>query len=1242
MGENQASSQLPTQVLPVQDDASIYRSMLEVEDEGSLLADDDMNESLQEDATINALPAAVLNCMDNSLGHAVSISSSQPGATISNDVPYCPQATPSHVPRVQRPDSANRVVTPTPKTTKRGCSLVFMGVMAKEHPCGGGSKSISELIVVEVCAGSAKLSAVARSRGFHAVAIDGPRNEHKPRVKIVTMDLCKEGAWEKLEAIIREPGVHAVHFAPPCGTASRARDKAVPQWLQALGVPSPPPLRSMEYPWGIPEISSEYQVTKLEAANMIYRIVARGISLCLQLSIIVSAENPFRSYFWEVPCIKPFKSHPALEWLLYDGCMVGGDRNKRSGLLATKGVFTSLFHRLCDERHQHAPWQARIVDGVPLFDTASEAEYASLLCNLIVNDWCADAVKKGFCLPPASISDLHEVSDDRYRVQAAVGKQPRGRKLPPLVSEFSSITEIVTNSRLQPTLSPYQTLLRKFVRQGAKSASPADRKQEFEEQGHGKQEDLKDEKGHEKQEDLKDEKKEQQMQEDEHKEHVFIVGNRRDPQQFVEAALKAGHPYSPGNLVPDGQRRALAKILIEGPVGISRLRLQFIKKAKELAVELADEEKELHEKIPKHARNIMASKKLALFRRLLQDAGYADLAVVDEMISGVATMGKVSKTGLWRPNLVPATSTSGELQRNSKWLRPAVLAKAKKQSDLEIAKFVYDQTRDELLKENWITGPYSHKELDEMFPEGWLPIPRFGLRQGKKIRNIDDCKFPGLNTALTVTEKLRLQDVDDVCALVAYATQIISSAEKRDRSFECQLSDGTVIRGVIHADWGNLTEMKLLGRTLDLRAAYKNLFNSESSLWAAVLAVYNPSTKEVELYRSEALMFGATASVYGFNRVAKALQFLLESGLSLLVCQFFDDFPSVDFGMTASAAQSSAQALLALLGWGWATGEKAPPFDPLFDALGVRFDIDMVLKTKKFLVMNKPSRIDAMVQQFDDIDASDEFSPPLAAEVAGKVQFAHGQTFGDGIRPALAVVRERANARTYDCGLTADIRAALKFAKDFFLTARPREISCCLDDTPIIIFTDGSSERLHLWGAVIFNLSLKPIVTAGEIPGPLSELWKRAVGDQIICEVEMYPVVLAKTLLQKALSGRRVIWYIDNDAAKDGLATGRSGSHALRVMLYEFSRIQCLEPSFNWFARVPSASNIADEPSRGEARKCAERLGTVVTEWSAPAGLCEKIIQDTLRKDLINLKRRSSAVWNHASKQLGRRSRKGK
>jgi hypothetical protein len=62
----------------------------------------------------------------------------------------------------------------------------------------------------------------------------------------------------------------------------------------------------------------------------------------------------------------------------------------------------------------------------------------------------------------------------------------------------------------------------------------------------------------------------------------------------------------------------------------------------------------------------------------------------------------------------------------------------------------------------------------------------------------------------------------------------------------------------------------------------------------SVLAVVNPVSRAVEYYRSICLPFGAVASVYAFNRVARAIKRLGQSLLFLAVTNYFDDFPHLE------------------------------------------------------------------------------------------------------------------------------------------------------------------------------------------------------------------------------------------------------------------------------------------------------------------------------------------------------------
>ena len=82
-----------------------------------------------------------------------------------------------------------------------------------------------------------------------------------------------------------------MHLGIPCGTASRARERPVAPALQAMGVPNPPPLRSAQFPLGMPNLSGIHQA-KIESANKLYRLAVEILVYCHRRNIVVSVENP--------------------------------------------------------------------------------------------------------------------------------------------------------------------------------------------------------------------------------------------------------------------------------------------------------------------------------------------------------------------------------------------------------------------------------------------------------------------------------------------------------------------------------------------------------------------------------------------------------------------------------------------------------------------------------------------------------------------------------------------------------------------------------------------------------------------------------------------------------------------------------------------------------------------------------------------------------------------------------------
>ena len=1014
------------------------------------------------------------------------------------------------------------------------------------------------------------MSASLKKVGFQVIPVDSVRNQHQQRVRCIKVDLTRNDAWSLIDKILSEPGMFYVHASPPCGTASRARDKAVPLRLIKQGFPNPQRLRSESEPWGLEKLDG-VNLRRVESANSIYVLISRVIARCIEKDILLSIENPWRSYFWFIPVIAQFLRHPKLVSRLHHVCMLGGDRNKLQRWLVTKGAFPAL-DVLCDGGHWHKPWSMRLNNGIPEFDTEGEAEFPTLLCEVVTDYVLQQAISKGFSSTAAQLDDRLSQNQARLKMAASLGKQPRGRKLPQLVSEFLNVSEVVLPLSTSIVLKKSQQLLRSYLRDKVgEGTDPAT---------------------------------------DQAKVRVHIVGTRRTPAEFHEAAMNARHPYQPGDGISEEHKSAIFGIFTKSPMDLAKLRIHSVHEVLALQKTLADKERLLHESFPPHARKILDGKNLLLFRELLTRFGYQDVAVVQQMIDGVMTIGRTHDTGLWEKRLVPATMTEEELRKNSVWIRESIIPQIKSSGDDHFDRVVWEQTIQEE-QDGWLSEPISKEHLDKKYSNQWLAIPRFGIKQGNKIRGIDDCKRPELNQSLTTTEKLRLQDVDYNAALCLFIGRIFDFAKLNSRLLEISLSDGTLLKGSIHADWGDLEELKMQGRTLDLKSAYKNLFNHPECMWASIIAVWCPESRTVVYRESFAMMFGATSSVFAFNRVAKALQFLAGRLLRIIAAQFYDDFPCYEPSLTSRTARLGFEALLSALGWKWATGEKAPDFGNSFSELGVVFNLSELCSQGELTISNKPSRISNIVELVDSCVEKDWLPHYVASELAGKLQFSGGQFLGDFTKAAMKKIRDRACSKIGNPTLTREpgLLRALDFVKRFLVTAPPRTISCKDVSDEIIIYSDGASESDgHNWGVVIFGVDAVPIVAGGSVPSALTDFWLRTVGSQIICQVEFYPVLLTKALLGDKLRNRKVTWYIDNDPVRDSLISGSSDSPATTSLLYSFCNLQMKSPSFNWFARVPSYSNHADAPSRHEGRAKAKELGgTFEGNWVLPDSLVQEL-----------------------------------
>lgn len=85
-----------------------------------------------------------------------------------------------------------------------------------------------------------------------------------------------------------------------------------------------------------------------------------------------------------------------------------------------------------------------------------------------------------------------------------------------------------------------------------------------------------------------------------------------------------------------------------------------------------------------------------------------------------------------------------------------------------------------------------------------------------------------------------------------------------------------------------------------------------------------------------------------------------------------------------------------------------------------------------------------------------------------------------------------------------------------------------------------------------------------------------------IFQCEFFAVLVALSLWSDKLSSRQVVFYVDNDRVRDVFIACTAADPVGSVMMTKALELEGSLAISAWFTRVPSKSNIADSPSRGD------------------------------------------------------------
>ena len=475
-------------------------------------------------------------------------------------------------------------------------------------------------------------------------------------------------------------------------------------------------------------------------------------------------------------------------------CMYGSKLDKWTTIKATSRLYDTIC-KTCDKSHTHESWKPSMGPNGPKFPTTAQSEYPIELCNEMANCLARFLLDKGAKFVDTNLSQDTTLTSRQLR--------QHGRKqLPPLLAEYWMVcdTHIAQQfpffkqlKQLPPTCEKWGVILVQHDQNFSHACKS------LEEQYSGCLG------------------------------TVFAAtcssnevqqwcGVLRKPEQTIQATLGVKHPMDLQIPLPDLLLSAVATVLKLGPCVVAERRAMHCSRILKRIRELEAGEKVLHESLHQHVRSVLKGKRLLIWRELMVETGYPDLEIFEEVTEGIKLVGPAHASQAFPAGMTPAQQSVGQLEAQAVWRRKTSIGKCRSSGDTLADVELWEQSLAEA-EAGWIDGPfYDESEVSERVKTtDWICTRRFPLQQPTKIRLIDDGLESGLNSAYSCYNKLTLMDMDAVVALAYTVLQAFAS----NGVFRFSLSTGEFLTGKIHVGWNS--NSTLLGRTLDLKSAYKQL-----------------------------------------------------------------------------------------------------------------------------------------------------------------------------------------------------------------------------------------------------------------------------------------------------------------------------------------------------------------------------------------------------------------------------------
>ena len=354
----------------------------------------------------------------------------------------------------------------------------------------------------------------------------------------------------------------------------------------------------------------------------------------------------------------------------------------------------------------------------------------------------------------------------------------------------------------------------------------------------------------------------------------------------------------------------------------------------------------------------------------------------------------------------------------------------------------------------------------------------------------------------------------------------------------------------------------------------------------------------ISVWRHAVLPFGASASVWHFNRCTDAVVWLARSLLLVVALHYVDDIGGPEPPWSSDSACASFKELCELIGIRVKPSKEQPPAF-LQKVLGVW----IAVTSAGIEIRPDPGRVTRVCAALQRCLEADELTPEEAARLTGKLMFLQTSLFGQVGRAALHPLYSRAHGGpSQHAALNQGLRGAIQCLLTVLQRAEPRLIPLRHHATSTsVVYADAFfrmgeqtwkaghanirhwtrspvSKLTNGWGFIVHS---QAGTTAGFGQVPPDVVARYSSRKAYIFFLEVNAQILA-LLSNRAALGPFWVGFIDNTAGKAALNKGFTSDPCINNLLCFFWAL-CAE--LKWFAHfewVASSLNIADPISRGD------------------------------------------------------------